>query len=379
MCLAIIHESFRDTGGDFAGVLLEKDDNRPTLLRWNDYLTGRSCTLRLDESDIGAPLSLLASRYLTNADPSQFAVDGMILPESAGGLGDIQDLSHVISEQGAILALEPGTVFRHGVREVSPLEEPPRIAARVGGAEVGLIDITIDRSETGYSRNWQGFNRRRWERSASHFESFVETSIGQFHGNGCDEVLALDDCNSQIKFLESVARAIWDAPFENYSRFTGERLRYKTGDESLTHIIAGRGAICSEKVQALKFITDHFGFESHYVLAGPDTPGPIPVDHLRHVLDTFDFRGAASAMRFWQHMALEFVIGGEHVFVDATNGNIPFLLTFGSETDAILDDEQSQTDHHEDGYISREVLLPSSAGRTGTSICAMRWRTSYRR
>ena len=318
----------------------EVRDSRPTLLRWNDHLTGRSCTLRIADSDVGCPLTKLVSKYLTDVDPVLLADEGKILPGSVLTLLSIQDVSHMIDVQGALLSLAPGTVFRSEVRELDATETPPQTSARVGEAEVALIDITIDRSETGYSRNWQGFNRRRWQRSPSHFESFVEASVGQFHGNRCDEVLALGDYNSQIKFLEAVASAIWEAPFENYSRFTGERLRYKTGDEALAHIIEGRGAICSEKVQALKFITDHFGFESHYVLAGPDTPGPVPVDHLRHVLDTFDFRGAAPAMRFWQHMALEYVIDGEHILVDATNGNIPFLLTFGSETDSILDDER---------------------------------------
>ena len=313
-------------------------DNRPTLLRWNDYLTGRSSTLRIDDSDVGCTLSQLVSKYLTGADPRLLMDSCMILPGSASTLLDIQDVSHTIDGQGALLSLAPGTVFRSGVREMPHQEVPPCNPARVGGTEVGLIDITIDRSETGYNRNWQGFNRRRWERSASGFEGFVEMSVEQFHRNRCSEVLALRDCESQIKFLEATARAIWDAPFENYSRFTGERLRYKTGDEALASIIDGRGAICSEKVQALKFLTDYYGIESHYVLAGPDTPGPVPVDRLRHVLDTFDFRGAAPAMRFWQHMALEFVVDGEHILVDATNGNIPFMFIRGAEVDEILDD-----------------------------------------
>ncbi len=318
----------------------EMHDNRPTLLRWNDHLSGRSCTLRIADSDIGCPLSKLVPAYLTDVDPVLLAEDGMILPGSASTLMSIQDVSHMTDSQGVLLSLAPGTVFRSDVRELSPQEVPPCSAATVRGTEVGLIDITIERSETGYSRNWQGFNRRRWDHSASHFESFVLSSVRQLHEKECDEVIALYDRSSRIKFLEAIAKAIWDAPFENYSRFTGDRLRYKTGDEALAHIIEGRGAICSEKVQALKFVTDHFGFESHYVLVGPDTPGPVPVDHLRHILDTFDFRGAAPAMRFWQHMALEFVVDDEHILVDATNGNIPFLFTYGAETEDVLNDER---------------------------------------
>ena len=37
-------------------------------------------------------------------------------------------------------------------------------------------------------------------------------------------------------------------------------------------------------------------------------------------------------------MALEFVVDGEHILVDATNGNIPFMFIRGAEVEEILDD-----------------------------------------
>lgn len=334
----IIRDILRVDMSDSASVPSEVSNDRPTLLRWNDYLTGRSCIFRITDSDVRAPLSHLASKYLTGADASVLTDCGMILPKSAAALREIQDLSHLITDQGTLTSLLPGTVFRSGVRELTPREVPPRTVAMVRESEVGLIDLTIDRSETGYTRNWPGFNRRRWERSASTFESFVEASMRRSCTGEFDTVLAREEHDSRIKFLKHVARAIWDAPFENYSRFTGNRFRYKTGDEALMNIIDGHGAICSEKVQALKFVADQYGFESHYVLAGPDTPGPAPTDRLRHILDTFDFRGAAPAMRYWQHMALEFVVDDERVLVDATNGNVPFMFMRGAEVEDILDD-----------------------------------------
>ena len=311
--------------------------NRKTLLRWNDYLTGRTCTLRIADSHSASPLSELTSRYLTEADPALLLAEGKILPESAKTLLAIQDLAHAITDRGALANVTPGIVFRAGVRELAPLEVPPREVARVRDREVDLIDLAIDRSETGYSRNWTGFNRRRWERSASDFESFVEASVRRNGDTACEDVLALEGHDSRVAFLYRVAKAIWGSPFENYSRFTGHRLKYKTGDEALASIIAGQGAICSEKVQALKFLADRYGFESHYILAGPDAPGALPLDRLRGILDTFDFRGAAPAMRYWQHMALEFIIDGERILVDATNGNIPFMFIRGSDVERILD------------------------------------------
>ena len=330
------------TRADHISVPPSASDNRPTLLRWNDYLTGRSCALRVADSDVGRPLRDLTAQYLTKADPTRLANDGMILRESVSSLMDVQDVVHAISDQAALNGVVPGTIFRSGVRELWPQEVPPLGAARVGDSEVGLIDLTIDRSETGYSRNWTGFNRRRWERSESQFRSFVENVVRMSCGTGSDAILELGSRESRIKFLTILAKSIWDSPFENYSRFTGRRFRYKTGDEALTSIIEGYGAICSEKVQALKFVSDQYGFESHYVLAGPDTPGLIPIDRLRHILDTFDFRGAGPAMRYWQHMALEFVVDGERILVDATNGNIPFLFMSGPRVEDMLNEERPQ-------------------------------------
>ena len=350
-------------------MLLEDHHRRPTLLRWTDYLTGRSCTLRIADTDIGSSVAQLASRYLTDVDTRSLADDGVILSDHATTLMEIQDVSHVISEEGALLTLAPGTVFRDGVRELSPHETPRRAAARVRDSEVGLIDLTIDRSETGYTRNWQGFNLRRWERSSSDFQQFVEASVRHWCTSGSDEVLALDEHRSRIRLLEAISRSIWEAPFENYSRFTGSRLRYKTGDEALSSIIAGQGAICSEKVQALKFLTDRFGFESHYVLAGPDTPGLLPVDQLRHILDTFDFRGAGPAMRFWQHMALEIVVDNERVFVDATNGNIPFMFVRGAEVDHILHAENPKPVTVRMGTYSEQFYYHRAPAELARDLC----------
>ena len=350
-------------------MFLEVDDNRPTLLRWTDYLTGKSCTLRVHDSDVGCPLAELVSKYLTDAAAGLLADDGMLLPGSVSTLLAIQDVSHLIDDQGALLSLTPGTVLRYGVQEMAPREVPPRTAAEVSEAKVGLIDITIDRSETGYSRNWEGFNRRRWKRSVSAFESFVETSVERLYRNRSSYVLELCGFDSQIMFVKAIAKAVWEAPFENYSRFTGERLRYKTGDEALAHIIGGRGAICSEKIQALKFVTDHYGFESHYVLAGPDTPGPVPMDQLRHILDTFDFRGAGAAMRFWQHMALELIVDDEHILVDATNGNIPFMFVRGERVEQILDSERPKSVTVRMGTYPEEFYYHRAPDELGLDLC----------
>ena len=43
--------------------------------------------------------------------------------------------------------------------------------------------------------------------------------------------MELRSTGQKLKFLESLARRIWNSRFENYSRFTGRKLVYKSGDE----------------------------------------------------------------------------------------------------------------------------------------------------
>ena len=229
-------------------------------------------------------------------------------------------------------------MLRDGPYELNLAEIPPAAPAELDGSPVWLFDISIDRSESEYVRNWTGFNRRRWGRNSEAFEDFVESAVRAHADADFDSVLSLGDRGAKTTFLRCIAKAIWDSPFENYSRFIGQKLPYKTGDETIFNIMDGHGGICSEKVQALRFIAGAYGLESGYLFAGPDAIGPLPEDHLRRILATFDFRGAQAAMRFWQHLALEFNVDGVPILVDATNGNIPFLFESGADCLEILDE-----------------------------------------
>ena len=304
----------------------DHDNTLPAFLRWSDYLTGKTCTLRVEPEDIRTPIRRLVSEYLAVGDASRLVSGRRLLPDSLDTFQALQDITLTLSDDGTPGTLIPGTVLRNGPRELNPGQSAPCEVVLLGGSYVHLLEISIDRSETGYTRNWTGFNRRRWDRNSGRFEQFVSLSrnFGQ---------------ESELDFLRLVAKEIWNSPFENYSRFTGQRIPYKTADETLLNIIEGRGAICSEKVQALKFITDMHGLESSYVFAGPDALGKLPSGDLRRLLETFDFRGSRHIMRFWQHLALEYVIEEQHILVDATNGNIPFLFLGGPECDGLLDSD----------------------------------------
>ncbi len=303
---------------------LDHDDTLPTFLRWSDHLTGKTCIIRVEPEDVGAPIGRLVSEYLAVRDTGRLALERRLLPDSLSRFEAFQDIALTLSDDGTPGTLIPGTVLRDGPRELRPDHPAPCETALLNDSPVHLLDVSIDRGETGYTRNWTGFNQRRWERNRDSFQRFVESATDRGR-------------ESKLDFLRLLAKAMWDSPFENYSRFTGHRLSYKTADETLLNIIEGRGAICSEKVQALKFITDMYGLESSYVFAGPDAVGRLPGCDLRRILETFDFQGARQTMRYWQHLALEYVIEGRRVLVDATNGNIPFLFLEGAERESLLD------------------------------------------
>ena len=208
---------------------------------------------------------------------------------------------------------------------------------QAAGQEIELLDIGIDRIACEYDRNWRGFHARRWQRAPERYASFVRDALVADYGDvEADGVMELRSTEQKLKFVKSLARRIWDSQFENYSRFVGRGLVYKSGDETIDNILDGGGAICSEKVQALKFLTDHYGLESEYVLAGQDADGPFPAEKLRELLTTFDFRLSKRYMRYWQHTALLYRVDGVRVLVDATNGNVPFLFLQDAEADRLL-------------------------------------------
>ena len=160
---------------------------------------------------------------------------------------------------------------------------------------------------------------------------------GALEAGGCDEgVLDLDATDSGLGLVLALARRIFGSDFENYSRFVDGGLRFRTGDQAVLNMAAGYGGVCAEKVQALKFLTDHYGLESEYLLAGP-AGGRPPVDRLRELLCTLDFRFAKRHMRYWHHLALLYWLDGEPLVVDATGGCLPFVFSLGGAARRLLD------------------------------------------
>jgi hypothetical protein len=313
------------------------DDTRNHILQVTDAVSSRRFALRLEPGDDALPVTDLLEKYLKRPDLELLLREGRITKDSTEMLESVQDLVYVSDDSGRLHDMFAGIAFKQGSRTLQPDEAPEPEPVRLGEKNVLLTDLLIDRTNVGYDRNWVGFGRRRWALHADVYSAFVLSCLEEADGPAqAAAVLELDSPDDQLRLIEALARRIWESDFENYSRFTGRRLVYKSGDETVRNIVEGAGGICSEKVQALKFLTDHYGIESEIVLAGPDVQRPVPEARLREMLSTFDFRYSRRHMRYWQHIALLYSIGGSSLLVDATNGNIPFLFLRGPAADTLM-------------------------------------------
>ena len=307
------------------------------ILQLTDTFTRRGAALRIEPSGGQPAVAQILDRYLLHCPAESLLETGAITEASLGSLRVLQDLVYACDDMGRLTGMFSGIAFRQQGREVS-LENPPAVQmALVEEKQVPVIDLAIDRTNVSYERNWAGFHRRRWENAPALFASFVRATLEEALGvEGAEDVLRLDSAERQLRFIKALGRRIWESDFENYSRFIGEKVMFKTGDETVRNIAAGAGGICTEKVQALKFLTDHYGLQSEYLIGGDNARGPVPVNKLREMLTTFDFRFAKRHMRYWQHTALLYHVGGVPVLVDATNGNIPFLFLQGPDVERML-------------------------------------------
>ena len=307
------------------------------ILQLTDLVSTRKCALRIAPEDSSLPLGALLEKHLYRAPVLLLLKESRITQHSADELYAIQDLVYASSGSGHLAHMFQGVVFRDDGRLLGFDDVPANHRTRVDGQDVSIIDLAIDRIDVGYDRNWAGFHKRKWARNETRYANFVRSALDREFGSAeAEAILQMTATGDKLRLLEALARTIWNSQFENYSRFIGKKLVYKSGDETIDNIIEGGGAVCSEKVQALKFLTDHYGLTSEYIIAGENADGPVPVEKLRELLTTFDFQFAKRYMRFWQHTALLYDVDGVRVLVDVTNGNIPFLFLRDAAAERVL-------------------------------------------
>lgn len=314
------------------------EENPNCILQISDVVTTRKCALRLDPQDTRLSWERLLEKYLKKPPIQQLREEQRITSESAQNLLAMQDLVYVSDDNGRLHDMFSGTAIKQGGRILDPGATPEVGLGRTGDTDVALIDLAIDRWNLGYSRNWVGFHKSRWAKNEGVYLGFVRSALEQEYSPAvASSILGLDTAEARLALLRTLAKRIWEADFESYSRFAGQKLVFKSGDETVRNIRDGGGGICSEKVQALKFLTDNLGYESEYLLSGPNAQRPIPEEKLRELLSTFEFEYSKRYMRYWQHMALLYQVDGQKILVDATNGNIPFLFLLGEEATLLGD------------------------------------------
>lgn len=257
-------------------------------------------------------------------------------PESAKNLSVIQDCIYKIDDNGDLSDLYEGITIRQGDEIVELDDETTfELIQSEDRPPFMLLDITIDRSQITEESNLYGYNIRKWKKNQDVFEKFVYECISDKYSE-TDRIMELATHEDKIKFLRAVSEKIWERDFELYSRFIGDKIRFKDPSETLQNIIDGRGGTCTEKNSAMKLITDYYGFEAEYLLAGPNAKGPFPADPLRRMLEEMDFTLGKKYMIYWQHSALLYNVDGEDVMIDVTNGNVPFLFLIGDEIEDLL-------------------------------------------
>lgn len=307
------------------------------VLRITDILTGWSFSVILSE-DEPATYGGLLDEYLRRAEVDDLIRSGRISPDETRWVDRIQDRVFRIDDSGRLLP-DPveGTCLSNGTEPVEWDQMAVFDLVQTDRGRFLLLDLRIDRSDAIFNLNERGYNIRKWRKKEDLFDGFIEKALVSAYGREASRIMRLESADSKKKFLKAVGRRIWEADFELYSRFIGDRIRYKDGSETLENIIAGQGGICSEKASAMKMISDRFGFETEYLLAGPDAIGRFPVERLREMIDERDFAYGKKYTNYWQHMALLYRIEGEPVMMDVTNGNVPFLFLEGDEALSLVD------------------------------------------
>ena len=246
------------------------------------------------------------------------------------------DSLFMLADDGTLGELIPGLRFRLGGRACD-------LDHRLdGGCAAGPVRIEIDRSHTGYTRNWPAYLTRRWRLRADAYSRFVESVVEETYAREAGSVLGLDTPDRVCRFLAAVASRIYASPYETYSRYLEPGAPFKSCDQTLDRILEGDGGNCAEKAMALYFIAHGYGIAAEVILGGGDAVGKFPYRALRSILDqrTFDCEATRDAQRHWQHYAVLCRPSGnpeEDVFCEVAGSNIPFLFLDADEASTFLD------------------------------------------
>ncbi|MHC5540084.1 hypothetical protein ACYOEI_17840, partial [Singulisphaera rosea] len=191
--------------------------------------------------------------FYRSSELEAFASGEQVDPGPLLELSRYADSLFLLDDEGTLGELFPDLRFRVGGRACG-------LDHRLGGESVpGPIRIEVDRSRTGYRRNWPAYLSRRWSLRADAYERFVESLTEQAYGSEAGDVLQLDTPDRARRFIAAVARRIHAAPYETYSRYLDPCVPFRSCDQALDRIIEGDGGHCAEKAMALYLIAHAYG------------------------------------------------------------------------------------------------------------------------
>ena len=153
------------------------NENQNFILQVTDSVTTRKCALRIDPQDARLPWERLLEIYLKNPSIEQLCKEGRITSESTENLLAIQDLVYVSDDDGCLHSMFAGLIVKQDDRPLAPRIVPDVSLGRAREKDVAVIDLTIDRTGVGYSRNWVGFHKRRWSKNETVFVEFARSAV----------------------------------------------------------------------------------------------------------------------------------------------------------------------------------------------------------
>lgn len=309
----------------------------PHLIQLVEGVTHQRAALRIEPEKTETVAEALE---LFRRDPDELIDAGQLRPEARVDFWEVGECLFQLDPEGELGELHEWLRLFQGHEPVDAastlLFERRPVAGR--DQEVMLAELTVDRRDCLYDRDWAVFHRRKLSQFRAEVDQFLrEAAVEHLGQERAERALQLRNDEDRAALLWAAAHRIYSAPFELYSRFVGQRRLIKDGLATLRNIERGHGGACSEKAQALRFVADALEIPSQYVFCGPETRGDVPEEALLEILETFEAQYSTTAQAFWNHLALLVELEGRELLVDASAGNIPFLWVDGPELEEMLD------------------------------------------
>ncbi len=316
----------------------------PHLLQITDRWSKRRFVLKLTKPDEFATLADLV-QFLKNDDQTlmnRLLEDKRVSENGLKSLEDIRAAAFNILDNGMLGEIFDEVYFTidgHMLFSDDEILFEKRFIPQSGYENTFVANIVLHREDLPFKRNWEGYYKRFWNKE---FEFFIEETIKETYQDEFKEILKLRTKEHILKFWEVVARKVFNAPYEIYSRYLGRRVNFKTGPETLLQIINGRGGNCSEKAAALDFVRVNYGLEGHMILSGNNANGEFPYTHLRNALNRGSTIFTGDYQKYWEHYANLFLVKDEILLIDATGGPMPFLFAVGEDANEFIKQRKSQ-------------------------------------